>query len=170
MTTTHFEHWPPNQSHHLSIPQTSLVYNLEVSAQRFPDKAATIYYDAVLTWREMQCQVEALAGYLQQHCGIKRGDRVLLYLQNCPQFFIGYYAILRADAFVVPVNPMLKADELAHLQADSQASVARARPAAQCCATAAQRGFASRRGNGLRRLFARQRRWTAPPRVCHITL
>ena len=124
MNTTHFAHWPPSQSHHLSIPQTSLYYNLEVSAARYPDKAATIYYDAVLTWRELKHEVDALAGYLQQDCGIQRGDRVLLYLQNCPQFFVAYYAILRADAFVVPVNPMLKADELAHLQADSQASVA----------------------------------------------
>ncbi len=124
MNTNHFQHWPPNQSRSLSIPQTSLGFNLEVSAARYPDKAATIYYDAILTWRELKAQVDALAAYLQHECGIQRGDRVLLYLQNCPQFFIGYYAILRADAFVVPVNPMLKADELAHLQADSQANVA----------------------------------------------
>ena len=43
--------------------------------------------------------------------------------QNSPQFMIGYYAILRADAFIVPVNPMLKTDELRHYVDDSGARV-----------------------------------------------
>ena len=54
----------------------------------------------------------------------RRGDRVLLYAQNSPQFIIGYYAILRADAVVVPVNPMNKSEELAHYIEDSDARVA----------------------------------------------
>ena len=53
-----------------------------------------------------------------------RGDRVLLYLQNSPQFVIAYYAILRADAVVVPVNPMNRAEELRHYVEDSDARVA----------------------------------------------
>ena len=66
----------------------------------------------------------ALAGFLQQRCGVRRGDRVLLYAQNSPQFIIGYYAILRADGVVVPVNPMNKSEELAHYIGDSDARVA----------------------------------------------
>ena len=53
-----------------------------------------------------------------------RGDRVLLYMQNCPQFIIAYYAILRADAVVVPVNPMNRTEELRHYVEDSDAAVA----------------------------------------------
>ena len=60
----------------------------------------------ILSYAEFNAQVEAMAGYLQQDCGVQRGDRVLLYMQNSPQFIIGFYAILRADAMVVPVNPM----------------------------------------------------------------
>ena len=45
---------------------------------------------------------------------MKRGDRVLLFMQNSPQFFVGFYAILRADAMVVPVNPMNLTEELRH--------------------------------------------------------
>ena len=59
--------------------------------------------------------LEALAGFLQQRCGVAAGDRVLLYAQNGPHFIVGYYAILRADAVVVPVNPMNRVEELRHL-------------------------------------------------------
>jgi fatty-acyl-CoA synthase len=120
----HFAHWPPGVPKSLSVPRTSLYYNLEVSARRYPDKSAIIYYDSVLSYAALDREVVALAGFLQQRCGVARGDRVLLYAQNSPQFIIGYYAILRADAVVVPVNPMNKSEELAHYVEDSDARVA----------------------------------------------
>jgi fatty-acyl-CoA synthase len=120
----HFAHWPPGVPKALSIPQTSLYYNLEVSARRYPDKAAILYYGSALSYAALEREVGALAGFLQQRCGVARGDRVLLYAQNSPQFIIGYYAILRADAVVVPVNPMNKSEELAHYISDSDARVA----------------------------------------------
>jgi fatty-acyl-CoA synthase len=120
----HFPHWPPGVPRALTLPQTSLHYNLEVSARRFPDKTAIVYYGSSLTYAALEREVAALAGFLQQRCGVGRGDRVLLYVQNSPQFIIGYYAILRADAVVVPVNPMNKSDELNHYIGDSDARVA----------------------------------------------
>jgi fatty-acyl-CoA synthase len=120
----HFAHWPPGVPKSLSIPRTSLHYNLEVSARRYPSKAAIVYYGSPISYERLEREVAALAGYLQQRCGIGRGDRVLLYAQNSPQFIIGYYAILRADGVVVPVNPMNKSDELAHYVGDSDARVA----------------------------------------------
>ena len=119
----HFRFWPNDVPHHLDLPATSLWYNLEVTATRFPDRPAVVFYDSVLTYGELRRQAEAIAGWLQQHCGVARGDRVLLDFQNSPQFIVGYYAILRADAFVVPVNPMLKTDELRHYIDDSGAQV-----------------------------------------------
>src|SRR5690606_39172702 len=82
-----------------------------------------IYYGTSLTYAELERQAEALAGYLQ-HAGVKAGDRVLLYMQNSPQFVIGFYAILRANAVVVPVNPMNRKAELEYLIADTEAEVA----------------------------------------------
>jgi fatty-acyl-CoA synthase len=123
MFTRHHSHWPPGVPKTLSVPRTSLYYNLEVSARRYPEKAALVYYGTDVTYAELQRSADALAGFLQQHCGVQRGDRVLLYAQNCPQFVIGYYAILRADAVVVPVNPMNKRDELAYYISDSDARV-----------------------------------------------
>ena len=120
----HFAHWPPGVPRSLALPRTSLHYNLEVSARRYPDKAAIVYYGSTLSYAALEREAAALAGFLQQRCGVARGDRVLLYAQNSPQFIIGYYAILRADAVVVPVNPMNKSDELAHYVGDSDARVA----------------------------------------------
>jgi fatty-acyl-CoA synthase len=124
MPALHDAHWPKDLSRHLTLPETSLFYNAEVSARRFPDKPYLIYYGSRLSFAEFHDEATRLAGYLQQVCGVNAGDCVLLYLQNSPQWVLGYYAILRANAVVVPVNPMNMSEELAHYVADSGASVA----------------------------------------------
>jgi fatty-acyl-CoA synthase len=124
MFTRHFAHWPPGQPRTLELPRTTVYDNLESSAARHPERAALDYYGRRLTYRELKRQVDALAGYLQQRCGLARGERVLLYLQNSPQFVISYYAVLRADAVVVPVNPMNRTEELRHYLEDSDARIA----------------------------------------------
>ncbi|EGF33024.1 acyl-CoA synthase [Oxalobacteraceae bacterium IMCC9480] len=124
MNTLHYAHWPEGLPTHLTVPATSVYVNLQISALRYPDKPAIIYYDAILTYRQLHDAVLALAGYLQHDCGVQRGDRVLLDMQNSPQWVIAYFAILRADAMVVPVNPMLMTEELRHYVEDSGAKVA----------------------------------------------
>jgi fatty-acyl-CoA synthase len=123
MLTRHFAYWPRRVPRTLTIPQTTLCYNLEVSAARYPRKTAIVYYGREISYRELADEVARLAGYLQRS-GVARGDRVLLLMQNCPQFVIGYYAILRANAVVVPLNPMLVTNELRYYAEDSQAGVA----------------------------------------------
>lgn len=120
----HLRFWPKHLPRHLSPPETVLGFNLEVSARRYPDKTALIFYDNEISYAQIHREVNALAGYLQEQCGVRKGDRVLLDMQNCPQFVIGYYAILRADAVVVPVSPMSVTDELAHYLLDSGATTA----------------------------------------------
>jgi fatty-acyl-CoA synthase len=122
--TRHYAVWPAGLPKTLSVPRTSLYFNLQVSARRYPDKTAIHYYGGDLSYARLDAEVCALAAYLQQRCGVKKGDRVLLYMQNSPQFVIGYYAILRADAAVVPVNPMNRTEELRHYVEDSGATVA----------------------------------------------
>jgi fatty-acyl-CoA synthase len=124
MPMPHETHWPPNLPRSLTLPETSLFYNAEVSARRFPHKPFLLYYGEPLSFARFHDEATRLAGYLQQDCGVKAGDRVLLYLQNSPQWVLGYYAILRANAVVVPVNPMNMSEELAHYVADSGATVA----------------------------------------------
>jgi len=124
MEPRHYRFWPRNLPRELSLPRTSLFYNLEVSAARFPDKPAVIFYDTPLTYADLKSQSERLAGFLQQRCAVARGDRILLFMQNSPQFVVAYYGCLRAGAIVVPVNPMNLTEELRHYVTDSGAAVA----------------------------------------------
>ena len=124
MFTRHFPHWPPGQPKTLELPRETVYANLVASAARLPQRAAIDYYGGRLAYGQLRQEVDALAGFLQQRLGVARGDRVLLYAQNCPQYVIAYYAILRADAVVVPVNPMNRTEELRHYVEDSDAQVA----------------------------------------------
>ncbi|MGA7985757.1 MAG: AMP-binding protein, partial [Burkholderiales bacterium] len=121
MFTRHFPYWPVGTPRSLRIPRTSIYYNLEVSATRYPDSAVIDYYGSRISYAQMKREVDALAGFLQQRCGVTKGDRVLLYCQNGPHFMLAYYAILRADAVVVPVNPMNRTEELRHYVEDGDA-------------------------------------------------
>lgn len=115
--------WPKGLPAVLQVPQTTMVANLEIAARRYPGKAAYIVYGHHTTWADLWRDAQRLAGWLQQRCGVKPGDRVLLAGQSSPQFATAYHAIQRADAIVVPVNPMNLAEEFAHAAADSGARV-----------------------------------------------
>jgi len=115
--------WPQRLPRRLTVPQTTLWFNLEVSARRYPDKPACIFFGRAVTYLELHGQAERLAGWLQ-HEGLQAGERVLLFMQNCPQFLVAFYAIQRANAVVVPVNPMNRVDEFGHYISDPQARFA----------------------------------------------
>ncbi len=123
MFDRHYKVWPAHAPKQLSIPETSLYTNLAVSATRYPNKPAIVYYDTAISYRELLDAADALAGYLQS-LGVQKGDRVLLYMQNSPQWVMAYYGILRADAIVVPINPMNRTAELTHYLEDTGAAVA----------------------------------------------
>ena len=116
-------YWPPNVPRHYRAPATPLIDNLFTSARRYPDKAALVFLQRTTSYAELLSQVERFAAYLQQ-LGVKRGDRVVLMMQNAPQLVVAHLGILRADAVVVPVNPMNRAHELGHYITDPQAKVA----------------------------------------------
>ena len=123
MGTLHFKHWPKYAQRNITLPNTSLWSNLEVSTLRYANRPCLYFYDTLNSFAEFKRDAERLAGYLQRECGVKRGDRVALYFHNSPQFVIGYYAILRADAMVVPINPMLLGGEVEKIVADCGARV-----------------------------------------------
>jgi fatty-acyl-CoA synthase len=124
MSRNHSPCWPTGLPHDVTLPATNLFFNAEVSAARYPDKPFVIFFGRELTYSQFKEQAEALAGFLQARCAVGAGDRVLLVLQNSPQFIIAYYAILRANAVVVPVNPMCVTKELEYFIRDSGARVA----------------------------------------------
>src|SRR5260370_33571265 len=124
MSDRHLAYWPKNVPRHLVIPETNVFYNLEVSAHRYPKKPYLIYYDTSITFPELADEAERMAGFLERECGVKKGDRVLLFMQNSPQFVIAYYAVMRANAVVVPINTMILTNELRQYVVDSGAETA----------------------------------------------
>jgi len=124
MSDRHFKFWPAHLMHTLAAPATNVFYNAEVSARRYPDKPFLVFYDTAVTFAEFLDEAERVAGFLERQCGVRKGDRVLLLMQNSPQFVIGYYGILRANAVVVPLNPMNLTQELLRFAEDSGARTA----------------------------------------------
>jgi fatty-acyl-CoA synthase len=123
MFDRHLPSWPRGVPRRITVPERPVHANLALSAARAPDAPAIHYHGRTLSYGALLEAVEALAGWLAHH-GAGRGDRVLLFVQNSPQLVIGYYAVLRAGAVVVPVNPMSRAMELDHLLADTGARLA----------------------------------------------
>jgi len=117
--TRHYAHWPAGVPRTLEVPDRNLYGHVAANADATPDKVAFDFYGRATTYEQFNDAVLALAGYLQQRLGVQRGDRVLLLMQNCPQFAIAYYAVLRADAVVVSVNAMSTPDEIAYYAGDS---------------------------------------------------
>ncbi|MDB6098696.1 MAG: long-chain-fatty-acid--CoA ligase [Gammaproteobacteria bacterium] len=122
MSNAHFKVWPSHAMHNLIAPATNLFYNAEVSARRYPNKPYLVYYDTRVSFAAFHDEATRVAGFLEQRCGIAKGDRVLLLMQNSPQFMIGYYGILRANAVVVPLNPMNLTREILRFAKDAGAS------------------------------------------------
>jgi fatty-acyl-CoA synthase len=119
----HYKHWPARVPHHITPPATTLWDNLAFSAKRFPHKTALQFLGSALSYQQLTHQAERIAAWLHDK-GIQKGDRVLLDMQNCPQLVAAHFGILRANAVVVPVNPMNRAKELEHYITDAQARIA----------------------------------------------
>ena len=119
----HHRFWPTRLPHQIQVPATSLWDNLEFQARRFPDKTAIVFLGGEISYRELVQQAERVAARLHA-LGVRKGDRVILLMQNSPQLIAAHYGILRANAVVVPVNPMNRSEELKHYITDPQARVA----------------------------------------------
>ena len=104
----------------LTYPPRPLDANLTAMAQKYPQATATIFMNAKLPYAQLNALVDRFAAALQQ-LGVKKGDRVGVYVANCPQFVIGYYGALRAGAIVAPFNPLYAAREVEHQLQDSGA-------------------------------------------------
>ncbi len=108
----------------MSPPETTLWANLDITYRRYPQRTAFVFLDRSISFAMLYAEVEALAGWLHHVAGVRAGDRIPISFQNSPQFVIAYYAILRCDAVVVPVNAMNKAAEICHYITDPQARAA----------------------------------------------
>ncbi|MCX5917886.1 MAG: AMP-binding protein [Deltaproteobacteria bacterium] len=114
--------WPEGIPQSLEFPEKPLPEFLRENARRKPNKTAINFYGREISFQELNTRTDQLAAALID-LGLKKGDRVSLFLENSPQFVIGYFAILRAGGVVVAANPMFKEEELAYEVRDAGAKI-----------------------------------------------
>ncbi len=117
-----FKSWPENLPRTLVFPEKTLPEFLSDHARHTPEKVAFNFYGREISFREFDQRTNQLAMALIDF-GLKKGDRVSLFLENSPQFVIGYFAILKAGGVVVAANPMFKEDELKYELMDAGARI-----------------------------------------------
>ncbi len=116
------KHYPKGIDWHAAINIQPIDKLLENSAQKSPQNICLEFKGREFTYAEINDKVTRVSHALQQ-MGIGRNSRVGLFLPNCPQFVIAYYAILRAGATVVNYNPLYSPRELEHQIRDSETEI-----------------------------------------------
>jgi acyl-CoA synthetase (AMP-forming)/AMP-acid ligase II len=113
--------WPAGlEESRIALPDWPLPFAVKRNAQAQPRNAALVFYGRVVTFAELDDASDRFAGWLRSR-GLAPGDRVALYLENCPQFAIAYMGALKAGCVNVCLNPMLKSAELERDLVDSGA-------------------------------------------------
>lgn len=127
-----YSHYEKDVPTTLDYPQIPLFRLLDDAAAEHPDRTAIIFgavahklpgqplMDAKLSYRDLRDAVNRFANALIK-LGVKKGDRVAIYLPNCPQFAIAYFGALKAGAVIAPVNPIYTPRELEFILQDSGA-------------------------------------------------
>ncbi|MFF1958859.1 class I adenylate-forming enzyme family protein [Streptomyces sp. NPDC058220] len=100
-------------------PPASVVHAFRSAVVRAPERPALAYFDGRISYREADELSDSVAGHLAAR-GLERGDRVAIMLQNSPHFVLALLGAWKAGATVVPLNPMYKSAEVAHVLADAE--------------------------------------------------
>ncbi len=106
----------------IEVPEIPLHAFLEQSAQTYPDRTCTVFKGARLSYRQMDQLTDRLAAGLAAR-GVKKGDRVAIFMPNSPQFVIAFFGILKAGGVVVATNPLYTPREIEHQMNDSGAEL-----------------------------------------------
>ena len=127
MTTIYDErpwlaHYTEDQAPDVEVEFADALAMFAATAARSPDAPAVKYFDATLTWREVDEASTAMAAGLVAD-GFVRGERLAVYLQNVPQFVIAMVATWKAGGIMVSINPMSRERELRYQLTDSGATV-----------------------------------------------
>ena len=116
-------HYDPGVPATLDYPSARLDQLLRRTADRYPDRSALLFFGQRTSYRALDRAVDRLAGGFRR-LGLEPGERVALFMPNCPQLVASYYAAWRAACIAVPVNPRAAPSELTRQLADAGASAA----------------------------------------------
>ena len=102
----------------IKYPAVPIFHFLEESARKYPDQPCTIFKGAVISFREMDAITNKIAAALAG-MGVKKGDRVGMFIPNTPQFVMIYFGILKAGGVVVAIDSRYTAPEIIHQANDA---------------------------------------------------
>src|SRR6476620_10564205 len=88
-------------------------------ARKAASKPAIFWGEQQVNYGQLLAQSEALAEYLQSSLGVFPGQRIGLWLKNCPEFVPALFGVMSAGGVVVPINNFLKAQEVSHIIRDA---------------------------------------------------
>lgn len=115
-----FRLWPKDVPKNLEYPKVPLHAILEKTAKEHPEKAAIAYFEREITYAELDSLSNQFAGALAA-LGVKKGDRVAVFLPNIPQFVIAYFGVLKAGAILTAISPLHREREVEYQLTDSEA-------------------------------------------------
>ena len=115
-----FNAWPTNVPKSIEYPAISLHGLLHETAKRYPEKIAIAYREEEITYAQLETFSNQFANTLAE-LGLKKGDRMALFLPNTPQFLIAYFGALKAGAVVTAISPMNREREVEYQLNDSGA-------------------------------------------------
>jgi long-chain acyl-CoA synthetase len=118
MTLPWAPHYDPGVPLSVGPVTTSLPWLLLEAADKSPQAPAVVFFGRTITYGELNTQTARLANALKS-LGLVPGERLGIFLPNCPQLVMAYHAALRLGAVVVMLNPLLSAKELAYQLTDS---------------------------------------------------
>ncbi len=114
------KHYQKGVPAEVEVPLKSLTRAFDEATESDPGRTAVVFYGRSISYRELREATDRLACALA-HLGLKKGDRVALYLVNSPQFIIAYFAALKCGAIVTPISPVYTSHEVRYQLEDSGA-------------------------------------------------
>jgi len=115
-----FKFWPEVVPKHIKYPEVPLFEFLKKTARKYPDNTAIVYFDKEITYKELDSATDKFATALSD-LGVKKGDKIALFLPNVPQFVISYYGTIKIGAIATAISPLYKEREVEHQLNDSEA-------------------------------------------------
>jgi long-chain acyl-CoA synthetase len=115
-----YRFWPEGVPKHVDYPEISLSDLLKNTAESNPNHVAIVYFDREMTYGELNIASDKFATALAD-LGVKKGDKVALFLPNIPQFVISYYGAIKIGAIETAISPLYKEREVEHQLNDSEA-------------------------------------------------
>ncbi len=115
-------HYDKGVPQSLDFAELTIPAFLESAAKKYPDKACTIFQGAAITYKQMdQLSNRLAAGFAS--LGVKKGDRVGIFIPNTPQFVMVYFGLQKLGAVVVATNPLYTPREIEHQVNDAGVEV-----------------------------------------------